>query len=151
MLLNVPSILSPQLLEVLAEMRHGDIIVLGDANFPSASVAKCGNTKLVRADGLQIPELLDAILTMIPLDTYTDTPILLMEKLERDIEVETPVWEKYEEIVTTHQKSSKSSIGYLTRDQFYKVSKDAYCNVQTGETATYANVLIKKGIVLNTK
>lgn len=72
MLKNVPSILSPALLKVLMEMGHGDEIVLGDGNFPAESMGK--NAVVIRADGHSVPELLDAILTMMPLDQYTEKP-----------------------------------------------------------------------------
>lgn len=149
MLKNIPSILSPQLIETLSEMRHGDTIVLGDANFPSCSIAKRGNTKFLRADGLKIPDLLDAILSVIPLDDYSQNPILLMEKIDRDKDIPTPIWNKYENIITSKYNYDKSVIGFLDRESFYKFSQFAYCNVQTGEMATYANIMIKKGIVVN--
>ena len=70
---GIPAILSPQLLSVLASMGHGDEIVLADANFPSASVAK--NSQLIRADGHAAVPLLKAILQLLPLDPYVPTPV----------------------------------------------------------------------------
>ena len=79
MLKNIPPILSPELLKVLAEMGHSDRICLGDGNFPGARMAKAKNAIFLRADGHGVPELLEAILQVIPLDTYVDTPAMIME------------------------------------------------------------------------
>ena len=75
MLKNIPSILSPELLKILMEMGHSDEIVIGDGNFPAASNAK----RLIRCDGHGVPELLDAILQLFPLDTYVESPVMLMQ------------------------------------------------------------------------
>ena len=83
MLKNIPPILSPELLKVLAEMGHGDRICIGDGNFPGASMAKPNNCVLVRADGHGVPELLDAILQVIPLDEYVEHPALIMQTRTR--------------------------------------------------------------------
>ena len=80
MLKNVPTVLSPELLKVLAEMGHNDVIVLGDANFPGAGLARAGGAQLIRADGIGAVALLDAILTMIPTDTYVETPVVVMKR-----------------------------------------------------------------------
>ena len=80
MLKNIPSILSPELLKVLAEMGHSDRICIGDGNFPGASMAKAKNAIFLRADGHGVPELLDAILQVFPLDTYVEKPAVLMQK-----------------------------------------------------------------------
>ena len=76
MLRNIPPILSPELLKVLAEMGHGDRLVIGDANFAAASMAK--NSILIRCDGLKATELMDAILTLMPLDDFVDKPVIVM-------------------------------------------------------------------------
>ena len=76
---GVPSILSPDLLHALASMGHGDKIVLADANFPSASIcAGDESPRLVRADGHTIPQLLQAVLSLMPLDTYVFAPVTLV-------------------------------------------------------------------------
>ena len=81
MLRYIPPILSPELLKVLAEMGHGDKLVIGDANFAAASMAK--NSILVRCDGLKATDLMDAILTLMPLDDFVDKPVLIMDKEPR--------------------------------------------------------------------
>ena len=91
MLKNIPSILSPELLKVLAEMGHSDRICIGDGNFPGASMAKAKNAIFLRADGHGVPEILDAILQVFPLDTYVEKPAILMEKMDCDKDLVIPV------------------------------------------------------------
>ena len=101
MLKGIPKLLSPELLKILCEMGHSDRIVIGDGNFPAETMGK--NAKVVRYDGQDIPALLDAILTVFPLDAYTDSPVLLMELMDRDKgKVETPIWDEYKAIVAKH-------------------------------------------------
>ena len=138
MLKGIPNVLSPDLLKVLMEMGHGDEIVIADGNFPGASLAK----NLIRLDGHGAVEVLEAILKLFPLDTY-EKPVYLMEKVQGD-NVETPIWEKYKEITS---KYTDEEISYLERFEFYERAKKAYAIVMTGESALYANVLLKKGVV----
>ena len=75
---GIPSVLSPDLLHVLASMGHGDKIVLADTNFPSSSICMGeGAPRLIRADGHTIPQLLEAILHLLPLDTYVFAPVTM--------------------------------------------------------------------------
>lgn len=142
MLKGIPSILSPELLKILMEMGHGDTIAIGDGNFPHASIAK--NSILVRLDGHGAAEVLDAILTLFPLDTYVDAPVSLMEVVPGD-NVETPIWDEFAQIVEKHQPGAK--IGQIERFEFYETAKKCYAVVATGETALYANVILQKGVV----
>ncbi|MGG1516192.1 L-fucose mutarotase [Paenibacillus oryzisoli] len=140
MLKGIPSILTPELLKVLMEMGHGDEIVLGDGNFPAASHAQ----RLIRCDGHAVPDLLKAILLLFPLDTYCEQPVALMAKVPGDT-VETPIWSEYEAIISEHMKPA---IEYVDRFAFYERAKSAYAIVATGEKALYANVILKKGVVV---
>ena len=142
MLKGIPSILTPELLKVLMEMGHGDRIVIGDGNFPHASIAK--DSILVRLDGHGAAEVLDAILALLPLDTYVDAPVSLMEVVPGD-PVETPIWGEFEKIVEKHQPGTK--IGHIERFQFYEEARKCYAVISTGETALYANVILQKGVV----
>lgn len=142
MLKGIPSILPPELLKILMEMGHGDTIAIGDGNFPHASIAK--NSILVRLDGHGAVEVLDAILTLFPLDTYVDAPVSLMEVVPGD-NVETPIWDEFAQIVEKHQPGAK--IGHIERFEFYETAKKCYAVVATGETALYANVILQKGVV----
>lgn len=139
MLKGIPSILSPELLKVLMEMGHGDEIILADGNFPAASHAN----RLLRSDGHGVPEMLEAVLSLFPLDTYSEYPVALMAKVPGD-QVETPIWEVYEEIIRTH---SLPQIEHVERFAFYERAKKAYAIVATSEKALYANVILKKGVI----
>jgi len=147
MLKNIPSVLSPELLATLCEMGHSDVIVLGDANFPGKRFAHEGNCKFLRADGISGTALLEAILCVIPTDSYSDMPIMLMQTMECDKDLDIPIWKEYEAIVAKNDPRGKSAVGYVDRFAFYEAAKKAYCIVQTGETAIYANVLIQKGVI----
>ena len=146
MLKNIPKILSPELLKVLMEMGHGDEIVIADGNFPAASVAQATSTKiLVRADGHGVPELLDAILTLFPLDQYVQHPVALMQVVPGD-DVKPVIWDKYREIIKKHE-SAFSGFENVERFAFYERAKKAFAIVATGEPALYANIILKKGVV----
>ena len=142
MLRGIPSILSPDLLKILMEMGHGDELVLGDGNFPAASTAQ----RLVRADGHGVPELLDAILQLFPLDTFVESPIGLMQVVPGDDTVP-EIWDRYREIAD-RRAGHKVDIEEIERFAFYDRSRQAYAIVATGETALYANVILKKGVVV---
>ncbi|WP_337104338.1 RbsD/FucU family protein [Paenibacillus sp. YIM B09110] len=141
MLIGIPSNLSPELLKVLMEMGHSDEIVLADGNFPSASHAQ----QLIRADGHNIPELLDAILQLFPLDQYVQKPAALMQVVAGDT-VETPIWGQYGSIITK-RTGLDSPFEEVERFAFYERAKKAYAIVATGESALYANLILKKGVI----
>lgn len=147
MLKGIPSILSPELLKVLSEMGHGDRLCIGDGNFPGASMAKPNDCVFLRADGHGVNELLDAILSVIPLDAYVDYPVMLMQKMDCDKDLEIPVWKDYEATVAKHDERGASAIGSYERFEFYEQAKECYCILQSGETAIYANIIIQKGVV----
>ncbi len=147
MLKNIPPILSPELLKVLCEMGHGDRICIGDGNFPGASMAKPNNCVLVRADGHGVPELLDAILQVIPLDEYVEHPALIMQVADKDKGLEVPIWDTYKQIVSKHDSRGAAAFGSVERFAFYEEARNAYCILQSGETAIYANIILQKGVV----
>ena len=142
MLKGIPSIISPELLKILMEMGHGDEIIIADGNFPGASLAN----KLVRLDGHTGSEVLEAVLKLLPLDTYADN-FVLMQKMECDKNMEIPVWKDYERIAAAGDKGF-SKLTFIDRFEFYERAKKAYAIIATSETAQYANILLKKGLVL---
>lgn len=144
MLKGIPQILSPELLKVLCEMGHGDRLVIGDGNFPAESMGK--NAIVIRCDGCEVPELLDAILQLFPLDTYVEKPVSLMEVMPGD-KTETPIWDTYQKIVEEYDNRGKDAIGTIERFQFYEEAKQAYAILATREKALYANVILQKGVV----
>ncbi len=146
MLKGIPKILSPELLMVLAEMGHSDRIVIADGNFPAESMGK--DSIVIRCDGHGVPEILDAILQVFPLDTYVEKPVNLMQLMPGDVgKVETPIWDTYKEIVAKHDERGADAIGNIERFAFYDEAKTAYAIIATGESAIYANVMLQKGVV----
>ena len=144
MLKGIPEILSPELLKTLMEMGHTDEIVISDGNFPAMTYSQ----RVVRADGHGVPELLDAILTLFPLDPYGDeAPVSLMEVVPGD-PVETPIWEEYRKVVKKHNPGFKD-FNHIERFEFYERAKKTFAVVATGEAALYANILIRKGVVVD--
>ncbi len=148
MLKGIPKILSPELLKVLCEMGHSDRLVIADGNFPSESMGK--DAIVIRCDGHGVPEILDAILEVFPLDTYVENPVNLMQLMPGDVgKVETPIWDTYKEIVTKHDERGADAIGNIERFAFYDEAKTAYAIIATGESAIYANVMLQKGVVVD--
>ena len=143
MLRGIPNCLSPELLKVMAEMGHGDKLVIGDAFYPSASSAR--HSMLVRADGVRATELMDAILQFFPLDNSIEHPVLIMDKQECDKDIETPIWDEYREIVCKHEPRGNDCIGMIERFDFYKEAETAYAVLATGEKALYGCVILQKG------
>lgn len=141
MLKNIPAILSPELLKILMEMGHGDEIVLADGNFPAASVAQ----RLVRCDGHGVPEILEAVLKLLPLDIYVDKPVALMSVVPGD-KTQPTIWETYRTLVKNSSERF-SDFEFVERFAFYERAKKAYAVVATSEKALYANVILKKGVL----
>ena len=146
MLKGIPKIISPQLIKVLMEMGHGDRIVISDGNFPAESIGK--DAIVIRADGHGVPEILDAILQLMPLDMYVDLPVSLMQVVPGD-NAEISIWDTYKEIVGKYDMRGENVFSEIERFKFYEEAKSAYAIVATGETAIYANIMLQKGVVIN--
>ncbi|MGP4039259.1 RbsD/FucU family protein [Gracilibacillus sp. D59] len=142
MLKGIPNILSPDLLKTLHEMGHGDEIVIGDGNFPAANYAN----RLIRCDGHNVPDLLEAILELYPLDTFVDKPVTLMQVVDEQKEPTPEIWQTYKDILSNKQVA-ESQIGHDERFAFYERSKKAYAIIATTERALYANIILKKGVI----
>jgi len=140
MLKGISPLLSPELLAVLARMGHGDEIILADAHFPAESF----NSRVLRADGLRIPELLSAILALFELDAYVPHPLVMMAPVEGD-NLDPKVEESY--LNSIHiTNPNVLSIERIERFAFYERAKNAFAVVMTGETAKYGNIILKKGV-----
>ena len=144
MLKGIPKILSPELLKVLCEMGHSDRLVISDGNFPAESMGK--DAIVIRCDGHGVPEILDAILQVFPLDSYVEHPVNLMEVMPGDT-VETPIWDTYKENIRKYDDRGDAVVGNIERFAFYDEAKTAYAIIATGESALYANVMLQKGVV----
>ena len=141
MLKGIPSILTPELLKVLMEMGHGDELVLADDNFPKFAHP----ANVIRLDGHGIPEILDAILRFLPLDSYVEHPTILMAVTDGDPYVP-EIWEEYRRIAAKYEPEGAREEA-IDRFAFYERARKAYAVVTTGETALYANIILKKGVV----
>ncbi len=143
MLIGISPILSPELLKTIAEMGHGDELIIGDGNFPAASMAQ----RLVRADGHGVTELLEALLPLFPLDRFVEKPVGLMEVVPGDKTVPV-IWEEYRNVVQRFQPQRiAAGFDMVERFAFYERAKRGYAILATGESALYANVILKKGVV----
>jgi L-fucose mutarotase len=142
LLKKIPNILSPDLLKIIAEMGHGDEIVIADGNFPASSIAQ----RLVRLDGHPIPPILEAVLQLFPLDTYVEKPVSLMAVMPGD-KIQPVIWEEYRKVIRG-SKEPFSDFEYVERFAFYERARKAYAVIATGESALYANVILKKGVVV---
>lgn len=140
MLKGISPLISPELLEVLARMGHGDEIILADAHFPAESF----NGRVLRADGLRIPDLLAAILPLFELDSYVPAPLTMMSAVEGD-ELDPSVEEAY--LKSVHiTNPNVAPIERIGRFDFYDKARGAFAVLMTGETAKYGNILLKKGV-----
>ena len=140
MLLGISPLFSPELLAVLYRMGHGDEIVLADAHFPGETYGK----RVLRADGLKIPDLLDAILPLFVLDTYVESPLVMMAAVMGD-QLDPAVEAAYRQAIDTHWPATPS-IQRIDRFDFYERTRQAFAVVMTGETAKYGNIILKKGV-----
>ena len=140
MLNGISPLISPELLAALATMGHGDEIVFADAHFPAASRSR----RVIRADGLLIADLLDAVLPLFELDSYVEAPVLLMAPVTGDV-ADPAVAAAYRAAVDRHQPGVPA-FAELEREAFYRRAEATYAVVATGDTATYANLILTKGV-----
>ena len=140
MLKGISPLIGPELLGVLCRMGHGDEIVLADAHFPGETF----NDNVLRADGLRIPDLLDAILPLFELDSYVDSPLIMM-KAEPGDSLD-PEVEKAYRVPIDKRAPSAPAIARIGRFDFYDRAKNAFAVLMTGELAKYGNIILKKGV-----
>ncbi|OOF67959.1 L-fucose mutarotase [Rodentibacter caecimuris] len=140
MLKGIHPAISPELLKTLAEMGHGDELVLADAHFPAHRL----HPKVIRVDGVDIATLLAAISPLFEFDAYVDAPLMMMQAVSGDT-LDPEVEKRYTAAI-------KSAVGncptlmHLERFAFYQQAKQAYAVVISGETAKYGNIILKKGV-----
>jgi len=140
MLIGISPLISPELLAVLHRMGHGDEIVLADAHFPGETYGK----RVLRADGLKIPDLLDAILPLFILDSYVESPLIMMAAVKGD-QLDPAVETFYRQAVDKHWPQTPP-ICRIDRFDFYERAKQAFAVLMTGETVKYGNIILKKGV-----
>ena len=140
MLKGISPLLSPELLSTLCRMGHGDEIVLADAHFPGESM----NRRVLRADGLRIPALIEAILPLFVLDTYVPDPLVMMAAVSGD-RLDPNVLKAYRTAIERHVPDAPATV-LIDRFKFYNRARAAWAVVMTGETAKYGNIILKKGV-----
>ncbi len=141
MLIGIAPCISPDLLSILHRMGHGDEIGLADAFFPGDAF----NPRVVRADGIRIPELLEGILALINLDAYVEAPLAMMAPVPGD-ELDLSVERSYRAAIERHWPHTPP-IARVERFAFYERTKKAFAVVMTGETVQYGNIILKKGVI----
>ena len=139
MLKGISPLISPDLLKIMAEMGHGDELVLADAHFPGHTLTDT----VIRADGLRVADLLDAIIPLFELDSYED-PLIMMAAVEGDT-LDPAVETGYIEAIGRHVRPVPT-IRRIERFAFYDRSVEAFAIVMTGELAKYGNIILKKGV-----
>jgi L-fucose mutarotase len=140
MLKGIPHILGPDLLHALQAMGHGDTITIVDGNYPGTSAGP----RLIRADGHTGTDLLEAILTVMPLDDFVPDPAIVMQVVGDAGQIP-PIVSEYERIVARFEPAVKLSS--LERFAFYARANAGYAIVQTGEQRLYGNIIPKKGVI----
>ena len=140
MLIGISPLISPELLAVLHRMGHGDEIVLADAHFPGETYGQ----RVLRADGLKIPDLLDAILPLFALDTYVESPLIMMSAVSGD-QLDPAVEAAYRQAIDKHWPNTPP-IQRIDRFDFYERAKQAFAVLMSGETEKYGNIILKKGV-----
>ncbi|CAF0947929.1 unnamed protein product [Brachionus calyciflorus] len=150
---GIPKVLTPEILHALSSMGHGDEIVLADAHFPASSVARsstCGTLE-IRADGCDsLPYLLESILKFFPLEECIEEPVFLMDRsdLDKANNLQVKIWKEFDKILELSQ-GKKIKTKNVERFEFYEQAKKAYVIIQTGDTAQYGNIILKKGLVMD--
>ena len=140
MLKNIPKLIGPELLHALRAMGHGDEIVISDANFPASSQGPV----VIRMDGHSATDVLEAVLSLMPLDEFVEESAFTMQVVG-DPEKQEPIVAEFGEIVARHEPDAK--MGTIERFDFYDRATEAFVIVQTGEERLYGNIILKKGII----
>ncbi|MDR2476548.1 MAG: L-fucose mutarotase [Treponema sp.] len=141
MLIGIDPVISPELLDALFRMGHGDEIVLADAFFPGDSM----NSRVIRADGIRIPMLLDGILALMNLDSYVPHPVIMMSPAPGDT-LDKTVEQSYRAVIDRRWPGTPA-VEWIGRFDFYDRTKKAFAVLMTGETVKYGNIILKKGVI----
>ena len=135
MLVGIKPCIGPELLKTLAQMGHGDELVLADAYYPGHTMGK----RCIRADGITIPELLEGILPLITLDTFVKDSVVMMAPVEV---------EKNFMAIIKSLRAEAPDLTKISREAFYERSKNAYAVVMSSSCVKYGCIILKKGVPL---
>ena len=144
MLKGIPKVLTPEMLKILCEMGHDDEIVIADAHFPAEAMGK----RVIQYPCISAPEMVEAIVKVMPLDTYVKAPIMVMSLVQSDIDKGMPI-EQLQQLLGHRKIDTTLQLGEYERFEFYEHAKKAYAIIQTGEERQYGNFMLRKGVVLN--
>jgi L-fucose mutarotase len=139
MLIGISPLLTPDLLHALASMGHGDEIVLADANFPATTLGK----RLIHLPGVSAPAALQAVLSVMPLDSFVEQPALTMQ-IVGDSQTQPAAVAEFDVLLQQHGYTATAA---LERQAFYQRAGQAFAVVATGELRTYGNIILKKGVI----
>lgn len=142
MLKGISPLLSPDILKALCEMGHGDELVMADGNFPGHALGQ----RIIPCAGHGVTTVLQAILPLFPLDAISPAQAILMEVTPGDLLSDPPIWSDYKEVIAEFEPEAK--VAAVSRQSFYERSSRAYLILQTGETALYGNLILRKGVVI---
>lgn len=141
MLKKINPIISPELLKTLDEMGHTEEIVICDGNMPVNLL----NRNIIRLDGHNVPEILQAILEIFPLDDKTETPVAIVDWDGP----KQPIWDEYERIILNSEEGDKMRNGFemLSNDAFFERCRRAAALIATTEKTLAGNILLRKGLM----
>jgi len=143
MLKGIPKTISPDLMHTLMSMGHGDEIVLADGNFPAVTNAR----RLVRADGLDVCSILEAVMKFLPLDqAFAEDYAVVMAVVDKSAPAP-PIWADFQRLLE-RAEGKAIKLTQIERHAFYERASRAFAVVATSETALYANLILKKGVVV---
>jgi L-fucose mutarotase len=143
MLKLIPPVIGPELLMYLRAMGHGDEIAIVDANFPADASAE----RLVRLDGVSASTVLDAVLTLMPIDPpeFSADPVAVMDPVGAP-GADVPIYAEFAAAIAQHERD-RFALDRIDRFAFYERARRAYVIVQTGERRLYGNIILKKGVI----
>lgn len=144
MLKGIDPLLTPELLQALRAMGHGNTIAIVDSNFPAASTGP----PVIRLAGASATDAANAILSVLPLDDFVPESAWCMEVVG-DAQADLPVMKEFREAIRKHE-GDKFALSKLERFKFYEEASKAFCIVSTNEGRLYGNLLLKKGVVKET-
>ena len=147
MLKGIPKVLTPEMLKILCEMGHDDEIVIADAHFPAEAMGK----RVIQYPCISAPAMVEAIVKVMPLDTYVEAPVMVMSLVESDVRKGMQIPSMWEEVrrCASEIEGFTVKLGEYERFEFYEHAKKAYAIIQTGEERQYGNFMLRKGVVLN--
>ena len=141
---GIPKVLTPEMLKILCEMGHDDEIVIADAHFPAEAMGK----RVIQYPCISAPEMVEAIVKVMPLDTYVEAPVMVMSLVESDVRKGMQIPSMWEEVrrCASEIEGFTVKLGEYERFEFYEHAKKAYA---IGEVPQYGNFMLRKGVVLN--